>query len=49
MKSEDFSRTDMLKLAQLYARNWLAHDACRFLAAEEKFGLGTAIELDAQA
>ena len=30
----------------MYAKNWLAHDGCWFLAAEEKFDLETAIEID---
>ena len=42
----DFSKEDLLKLIEVYAKNWLAHDGCWFLAAEEKFGLETAIELD---
>jgi len=46
MKIEDLSRQDLLKLIEVYARNWLAHDGCWFLAAEEKFGMETAIELD---
>ncbi|MBI4668217.1 MAG: hypothetical protein HY747_03370 [Elusimicrobia bacterium] len=36
-------------LLDVYAKNWLAHDGCWFLAIEEKFGLETAIELDAAA
>ncbi|MFC1562091.1 DUF6125 family protein [candidate division KSB1 bacterium] len=40
------SRGDLVKLAEMYAKNWLAHDGCWFLAAEEKYGLETAIELD---
>jgi hypothetical protein len=43
---EDFSREELLKLLDVYAKNWLAHDGCWFLAAEEKFGMETAIELD---
>jgi hypothetical protein len=43
---EDLSREDLIKLVQMYARNWLAHDGCWFLAVEEKFGMETAIELD---
>ncbi len=44
----EFSREDLLKLLQVYARNWLAHDGCWFLAAEEKLGLAAAIDLDAR-
>jgi hypothetical protein len=39
-------KEELLKLIEVYARNWLAHDGCWFLAAEEKYGLDTAIELD---
>ena len=49
MKLEDLSREDLIKLVETYAKNWLAHDGCWFLAAEEKFGLETAIELDTRA
>jgi hypothetical protein len=45
---ENLPREDLLRLIQVYARNWLAHDGCWFLAAEEKYGLETAIELDAK-
>ncbi len=43
---ETLSRTELLKLVQVYAKNWLAHDGCWFLAAEEKFGMDLAMELD---
>ncbi len=43
---DDLSREDLLKLLDIYAKNWLAHDGCWFLALEEKFGLETAIEMD---
>jgi hypothetical protein len=43
---EDLSRQDLLKLIQVYAKNWLAHDGCWFLAAEEELGLDAAIKLD---
>jgi hypothetical protein len=45
-KFENFSKEDLLKVIKVYAKNWLAHDGCWFLAAEEKFGMETAIELD---
>jgi SAM-dependent methyltransferase len=32
---------------EAFAKNWLAHDGCWFLAAEERYGLEAAIELDA--
>ena len=49
MKLEDLSREDLIELVEIYAKNWLAHDGCWFLAAEEKFGMETAIELDTRA
>lgn len=48
MNLEDLSREELIKLVEVYAKNWLAHDGCWFLAAEEKFGMETAIELDTQ-
>jgi hypothetical protein len=45
---EDLPREDLLKLVRVYAANWLAHDGCWFLAAEEKYGMETAMELDAK-
>ena len=45
---EALSREDLIKLVRMYARNWLAHDGCWFLAAEERYGLETAMELDAR-
>ena len=43
---DKFSREELLKIIEVYAKNWLAHDGCWFLAAEEKYGMNTAIELD---
>jgi len=43
---ENLSREELIKLVKMYAKNWLAHDGCWFLSAEEKYGLDTAIELD---
>jgi C_GCAxxG_C_C family probable redox protein len=43
------SRTDLLRALDAFARNWLAHDGCWFLTAEKRFGMETAIELDAAA
>ncbi len=42
----DMSREDLLLALQMFAKNWLAHDGCWFLGAEERLGLETAIELD---
>lgn len=43
-----YSRKELLKLLEVYAKNWLAHDGCWFLAVEETYGLKKAIELDAK-
>ena len=40
-------REELLQALELFAKNWLAHDGCWFLAAEERLGLPIAIELDA--
>jgi SAM-dependent methyltransferase len=40
-------RAGLVKTLDVFAKNWLAHDGCWFLAAEERFGMGAAIELDA--
>jgi hypothetical protein len=45
---DDLSREELIELVEVYAKNWLAHDGCWFLAAEEKFDIETAIELDTQ-
>lgn len=43
---ENLSREELLKVVEMFAKNWLAHDGSWFLAAEEKFGMETAVELD---
>lgn len=45
-KLDKLSHEDLLKLVDIYAKNWLAHDGCWFLAIEERFGMDTAIEMD---
>lgn len=45
---EAMNREDLLRALEMFAKNWLAHDGCWFLAAEERFGMETAIELDAR-
>lgn len=45
---DHLSREELVKLIQVYAKNWLAHDGCWFLAAEERYGLDAAVELDAR-
>jgi hypothetical protein len=42
------SREELLRALEMFAKNWLAHDGCWFLAAEERLGLETAMELDAR-
>jgi len=43
------SREELLRALEMFAKNWLAHDGCWFLASEERLGIETAIELDTQA
>jgi hypothetical protein len=40
------TREDLLRALEMFAKNWLAHDGCWFLATEESLGMETAIELD---
>lgn len=42
----EMSREELLKALEMYAKNWLAHDGCWFLAAEAEHGMETAIRLD---
>lgn len=49
MNLENLSRDDLIGLVKAYAKNWLAHDGCWFLAVEEKYGLETAMQLDKRA
>lgn len=46
---EDLSREELLKLLDVYAKNWLAHDGSWFLALEETYGMDTAIQMDTKA
>ncbi len=46
---EALDRTGLLTALDVFAKNWLAHDGCWFLAAEERYGMDAAIELDAAA
>ncbi|UCG03119.1 MAG: hypothetical protein JSW11_03835 [Candidatus Heimdallarchaeota archaeon] len=43
---EDLEKQDLIKIIKMYAKNWLAHDGCWFLAAEERHGLEEAIQID---
>src|SRR5579864_4637184 len=46
---EAMNREELLRALEMFAKNWLAHDGCWFLAAEERFGMEAAIALDEQA
>lgn len=43
---DEMNREELLEALKMFAKNWLAHDGCWFLAAEEKLGIASAIELD---
>jgi hypothetical protein len=43
---DSMSREDLLRALEMFAKNWLAHDGCWFLAAEDQLGMDVAIELD---
>ncbi len=43
---DGMSREQLLKALEMFAKNWLAHDGCWFLAAEERLGMQAAVELD---
>jgi hypothetical protein len=43
------SREDLLKLLDVYAKNWLAHDGSWFLAVEEQYGHDAAVAMDIRA
>jgi hypothetical protein len=45
---ESMSREDLMKALEMFAKNWLAHDGCWFLAAERQHGLEAAIRLDTE-
>jgi hypothetical protein len=40
------TREKLLLALEMFAKNWLAHDGCWFLAAEESLGMDAAIALD---
>ena len=46
---QDLNKKELKALLQNAAKNWLAHDGLWFQAAEIKFDLDTAMELDAAA
>jgi hypothetical protein len=46
---EDFSKEELIGFLRDAAVNWLAHDGLWFRAAEDRFGLEAALELDKNA
>jgi len=46
---DSMSREELLQALEMFAKNWLAHDGCWFLAAEQRFDIDTAIDLDTRA
>lgn len=46
---DGMGRDDLRRALEMFAKNWLAHDGCWFLAAEERLGMATAMELDTTA
>ncbi len=46
---EALDRDGLFGALDVFAKNWLAHDGSWFLAAEERFGMDAAMELDAAA
>ncbi len=45
---DGMSREQLLQALEMFAKNWLAHDGCWFLAAEERHGMAEAITLDTE-
>ncbi len=43
---DGMSREQLRQALEMFAKNWLAHDGCWFLAAEERYGMDAAIALD---
>lgn len=43
---DSMTREELLRALEMFAKNWLAHDGCWFLAAEESLGIDMAMELD---
>ena len=41
---DDMSREELLRALEMFAKNWLAHDGCWFLAAEARDGMQAAID-----
>ena len=49
INTKDLDRDTLEAMLVDFAKNWLAHDGLWFQAAEQKFGMETAIELDRMA
>lgn len=43
---DQMSREQLLAALRMFAKSWLAHDGCWFLAAEESLGMNLAMALD---
>jgi len=48
-KLDDLSREELIEMLNIYAKNWLAHDGCWFLAIEEAYDMEMAINMDREA
>ncbi len=46
---DSMGREELLRALEMFAKNWLAHDGCCWLSAEESLGMQEAIELDTAA
>jgi uncharacterized protein DUF6125 len=46
---DDLSKEELRELLEIYAKNWLAHDGCWFLAIEEAHNMDLAIDMDREA
>jgi hypothetical protein len=46
MNYEEYSKDELITIIKMQAKNWLAHDGCWFLAAEDKHGIEEAISID---
>jgi len=46
---EDLTKEELIKLTEVFAKNWIAHDGSWFLSIEEEEGIDTAIKYDIEA
>ncbi|MCK5682543.1 hypothetical protein KAJ27_00415 [bacterium] len=46
---EELNKEQLIELCKMFAKNWIAHDGCWFLALEKKYDMDTAIEVDIEA